>query len=279
MSAESLFDELEVQDPLDDLQPSGFVAHLSQFEGPLDLLLHLIRRAKIDIQDIFLTDITEQYLAFMGQVETMDMEHASGFLVMASTLLEIKARKMLPAPPEPEPDEEDLAQQLIAQLEEYQLFVDISGQLRTHEHKRSLSYSRLMTEDFGDQELVFQDTTAQALYDAFAQMLARKTSEPEQAAAQPSHEVAREAFSIQTCMNNIQKQLIRAQGASINFVSLFPPQASRALWVTTFLALLELMRQDKITVQQTARFGPIELTLATPGATAVEPAVDDAKES
>lgn len=78
-----------------------YYVSLKQFEGPLDLLLHLITRAKVDIKDIFVSEITEQYLASMGSVDELDMDTASEFLTMAATLLEIKSRALLPRPPEP----------------------------------------------------------------------------------------------------------------------------------------------------------------------------------
>jgi len=81
-----------------------YYVSLKQFEGPLDLLLHLITRAKVDIKDIFVSEITEQYLASMGSVDELDMDTASEFLTMAATLLEIKSRALLPRPPEPAED-------------------------------------------------------------------------------------------------------------------------------------------------------------------------------
>ena len=95
---------------------------LRQFEGPLDLLLHLISKAKIDIKDIFVSEITEQYLESMRGLDELDMDTASEFLTMAATLLEIKSRALLPRPPaEPEDGEETPEQALIRRLEEYKL--------------------------------------------------------------------------------------------------------------------------------------------------------------
>ena len=100
-----------------------YYVSLKQFEGPLDLLLHLITRAKVDIKDIFVSEITEQYLASMGSVDELDMDTASEFLTMAATLLEIKSRALLPRPPEPTEDGEETPEQtLIRRLEEYKLY-------------------------------------------------------------------------------------------------------------------------------------------------------------
>ena len=107
-----------------------YIVSLKQFDGPLDLLLTLISSAKLDIQDIFVSEITEQYLESMKLVDELDMDSASEFLQMAATLLEIKSRAMLPKPPKPEeegalsPEEE-----LIRQLTEYKQFKEISARM------------------------------------------------------------------------------------------------------------------------------------------------------
>ena len=85
----------------------AYEVHLSQFEGPLDLLLHLIEQAKVDIKDIFISEITAQYLALMGEVDELDMDTASEFLIMAATLVYIKSRSLLPRPPREDPEGEE----------------------------------------------------------------------------------------------------------------------------------------------------------------------------
>ena len=95
---------------------------LKDFDGPLDLLLHLITRAQVDIRDIFISEITDQYIESVANAEDLNMDDATDFLVMAATLLEIKSRAMLPKPPQMEEGEEDPEQALIRQLEEYKRF-------------------------------------------------------------------------------------------------------------------------------------------------------------
>ena len=99
----------------------AYYVSLRQFEGPLDLLLHLISKAKVDIKDIFVSEITEQYLASMQDIDELDMDTASEFLTMAATLLEIKSRALLPRPPKEEDGEETPEQALIRRLEENKL--------------------------------------------------------------------------------------------------------------------------------------------------------------
>ena len=103
---------------------------LDNFDGPLDLLLHLIKVAKIDIKDIFVSKITEQYMKYMEDIDNIDVEKASEFISMAATLIEIKSKKLLPKPVEETLDEEDPEQKLIRQIEEYRLFKEASEKLK-----------------------------------------------------------------------------------------------------------------------------------------------------
>ena len=103
---------------------------LKDFDGPLDLLITLIGKAQIDIRDIFVSDITDQYLQIVRNAPDLNMDEASGFLVMAATLVEIKCRAMLPRPKEPEEDEEDPETELIHRLEEYKRYKESAENLR-----------------------------------------------------------------------------------------------------------------------------------------------------
>ena len=124
-----------------------YYVSLKQFEGPLDLLLHLITRAKVDIKDIFVSEITEQYLASMGSVDELDMDTASEFLTMAATLLEIKSRARLPRPPEPTEDGEETPEQtLIRRLEEYKLYKESAGRMKEFEQAAMQVFSKLPEE-------------------------------------------------------------------------------------------------------------------------------------
>ena len=126
-----------------------YYVSLKQFEGPLDLLLHLITRAKVDIKDIFVSEITEQYLASMGSVDELDMDTASEFLTMAATLLEIKSRALLPRPPEPAEDGEETPEQtLIRRLEEYKLYKESAGRMKEFEQAAMQVFSKLPAQSF-----------------------------------------------------------------------------------------------------------------------------------
>lgn len=99
----------------------AYEVHLKEFDGPLDLLLHLIEQAKVDIKDIFISEITNQYLSLMEELDELDMDTASEFLTMAATLVYIKSRSLLPKPPKEAEEEEDPEEALVRQLKEYKL--------------------------------------------------------------------------------------------------------------------------------------------------------------
>ena len=125
----------------------SYIVSLKEFDGPLDLLLTLISNAKIDIQDIFVSQITEQYLETMSLVDELDMDSASEFLQMAATLLEIKSRAMLPKPPKPEdPDELSPEEALIKQLEEYRQFKEVSARMHQLEEEARALLTKLPEE-------------------------------------------------------------------------------------------------------------------------------------
>ena len=125
----------------------AYIVSLKDFDGPLDLLLTLISNAKIDIHDIFVSQITEQYLETMKLVDELDMDSASEFLQMAATLLEIKSRAMLPKPPKPEdPNELSPEEALIKQLEEYAQFKEVSARMHQLEEEARALLTKLPEE-------------------------------------------------------------------------------------------------------------------------------------
>ena len=129
----------------------AYTVSLKQFDGPLDLLLTLIGKARIDIQEIFVSEITEQYLAYMAGVDELDMESASEFLQMAATLLEIKSRAMLPKPPKPENEDELSPEEaLIKQLTEYKQFKEASERMHQLEEEARALMTKMPEEYPGD---------------------------------------------------------------------------------------------------------------------------------
>ncbi len=233
----------------------AYVVSLKQFDGPLDLLLTLIARAKVDICDIFVSEITEQYLASMAGVDELDMDSASEFLQMASTLVEIKSRALLPSPPEPEdPDAETPEQALIRQLTEYKAFKEASEDMKRLEESARLLLSKL-PEEYPLPPPAFELTgmTLDGLAKAFARVLSR-LNEPETPPKQ--REIRRDSYTVQTCMFKITSRLRQGK---VSFDSLFDDEPCREEIVGLFMAMLELLRLNRLTLRQEGVYGEITL--------------------
>ena len=234
-----------------------YVVSLKQFDGPLDLLLTLIYNAKLDIQDIFVSEITEQYLESMKLVEELDMDSASEFLQMAATLLEIKSRAMLPKPPKPEeegalsPEEE-----LIRQLTEYKQFKEISARMHQLEEEARLLMTKLPEEyPLPPPNIEITGLTLDKLAKAFAKVLAR-AEDKEQNENMASREIRRDSFTVAGCMAVISRRLRRG---SLRFMDLFDENLTREEVITMFLAVLELARLSRVQVEQVGAYGEIYL--------------------
>ncbi len=235
----------------------SYVVSLKQFDGPLDLLLTLISRAKVDIRDIFVSEITEQYLASIENMDGLDMDSASEFLQMAATLVEIKSRALLPRPPVPEdPDAETPEQALIRQLTEYKAFKEAGEDLKRLEEAAKLMLSKL-PEEYPLPPPSFELTglTLDALSKAFSRVLSRTKGSNEPA---PKHrEIRRDAYTVQNCIFKITAKLRHGE---CTFDSLFEGEPCRAEAVGLFMGMLELLRMNRVTVRQEDVFGEIILS-------------------
>ena len=176
---------------------------LKDFDGPLDLLLELIGRARIDIQDIFVSEITDQYLEIVRSAPDIDMDEASDFLVMAATLLEIKSRSMLPRKPEVEEGEEDPETELIRRLEEYKRFRETAESMRVFEEAAKHVFTKLPEEyPLPPQEFEITGLTLGGLTEAFLRIWARKPKtddDPETNHYAPRN-IRRDVHTVQECM-------------------------------------------------------------------------------
>ena len=229
-----------------------------RYTGPLDLLLDLIHEAKIDIKDIFISEITQQYLDSMSQIDELDMDSASEFLQMAALLMEIKSRSLLPKPPVPvDPDAETPEQALIRQLEEYKKIKELSGEMRQLEEAAQALYTKL-PEEYPLPPPVIELTglTLSALTKAFGRLLRRleELAENEQFDAFSRREVRRESYTVAECMALILK---RVSKGSVSFFSLFDAAFEREAVISVFLALLELLKLGKVTASQEEGYGDI----------------------
>ena len=239
----------------------AYIVSLKQFDGPLDLLLTLISSAKLDIKDIFVSEITDQYLKSMELVDELDMDTASEFLQMAATLIEIKSRALLPKPPKTEEGEESPEEMLIRQLEEYKAFKEISAQMKTMEDQAKLLYTKLPEEfPLPPQQFEWKGLTMDKLSAAFARVLARLEAQSD-AEKLARHEVRRDTFTVSGCMMRIQRKLRRG---NVRFAELFDDAPGKSEMITVFLALLELIRLSRAIAVQQDTYGDIEIQQVTP---------------
>jgi segregation and condensation protein A len=231
--------------------------HLSQFEGPLDMLLFLIGKAKIDIREIFISEITDQYVKSVQNAPDLDMDDASGFVSMAATLLEIKSRTLLPAPLKAD-EEEDPEQALIHRLEEYAAFKEIAQSMQDFEKAAAQYFSKLPEEyPLPPPTLEITGLTLSGLLEAFAHVIARIPKGAKEAPAESSRRIMRDEFTVSTCMDHI---LTRLKRGSVTFQILVSDDPSREEVVSLFLALLELLRIGKVTVTQDTIYGELLLS-------------------
>ncbi len=247
----------------DDEKPLLVRAHqptlkLGSFEGPLDLLLHLIREAKMDIYDIQIATITSQYMDYLHQMKAHRLEVAGEYFIMAATLMRIKSQLLLPQTPplEEEPDQEptDPRQELVDQLLEYQRYQKAADHLQDKEHVRQQEYTRpamrvpkqLVT------ARVAPGVTLSQLQATFQQVLRRHRYN------QPVVEtVTTEKISIAQQMQTIFKKV---KTSPTRFVDLLENAPTRDELVTDFLAILELAKHRAIQIEQAELFAPIILT-------------------
>ena len=220
---------------------------LRQFEGPLDLLLHLISKAKVDIKNIFVSEITEQYLASMQGIDELDMDTASEFLTMAATLLEIKSRALLPRPPaEAEEGEETPEQALIRRLEEYKLYKESAGRMKEFEKAAMQVFSKLPEEyPLPPQPVELTGLSLDGLVRALERIIARQTQVDEPGRVFRS--IARDAFTIEQCTFNLTARLKKGP---VLFTDMLSDRVTKNEIVSYFMAMLELLKLGKLHAEQ-----------------------------
>jgi segregation and condensation protein A len=251
-------DQIEsAEDGLPLVRRPVYEVRLEAFEGPLDLLLHLIREHEIDIYDIPIAQITQQYLEYLGFMETLDLALAGEFLEMAATLIRIKVQMLLPQQTEEGEEEEDPRQQLVRKLVEYKRFKEVAARLSTWEDDRRQHTPRgVDPADFRDPdeeaietEEFLRDVTLFDLVDGLREVLSRVPKRIN------VHQVDLEQVTVEEQMERIRSVL--RGGEPVSFASLFAGAWSRAEVVTTFIALLELIRLGFARAVQKRTFGEI----------------------
>ena len=226
---------------------------LKDFEGPLDLLLHLVSKYQMDIYDVPITEVIEQYLAYISTLQAMRLEVAGGYMVMASQLMLIKSRKLLPKVAEVSDLEDDLEQDLLSQIEEYRKFKLLGEQLEVKHQERAQYYSKAPTElIYEDAELVHDKTTID-LFLAFSNLLSKKKEEFSQ-----SHTtILRDEYKIEDMMVIVREALV--EGQQLRLQDLFKETKDLQEVITLFLATLELIKTQEILLIQKESFGDIYL--------------------
>ena len=233
----------------------AYVVSLTQFEGPLDLLLHLINQAKVDIKDIFVSEITEQYLASMQGLDELDMDTASEFLQMAAMLLEIKSRALLPKPPQPEdPDAETPEQALIRRLEEYKLYKESAGRMREFEKAAMNAFSKLPEEyPLPPQPVELTGLTLNGLVRALERIIERRARENEPG-GRVFRSINRDRFSIEQCVYNLT---VRLRQGPVLFSDMLSADVTKNEVVSYFSAMLEMLKLGQLHVEQEHTFDDI----------------------
>ena len=241
-------------------RPATVTVRLARFEGPLDLLLHLIKRDEIDIYDIPIAHITQQYLAYIELMRALDLEVAGEFLVMAATLMRIKAKMLLPLPGVGEEEEEgDPREELVQRLIEYRQFKEAAVTLQLREAERRQLFERGMVPS--DDEMGPLPLAPATLFDLLDALNRVMTRVPEQTA----YEVQGELYDVEDKMALIASTV--AEQGSISFTELLLRCRARAEMIVTFMALLELIKMGQVTVLQAESFGDITLVARMPEGT------------
>lgn len=227
---------------------------IDEFEGPLDLLLHLIKESKMDILEIEIEKITDQYLAYIESQEKLNLEIASGYLVMASELIEMKSKMLLPrfTVEEEEEVEEDPREELIARLLEYQAYKEITKTLKEKEEIRKEIYTK-PPENFSkykeENASLQSDVSLDDLLEAFRKYLKRKQE------MRPLHtKVTEKEISVSSRRHDIKR--ILSEKRKVSFFELFP-EVSKEYIVATFLAVLEMAKNKELRIVQNDIFEDI----------------------
>lgn len=235
---------------------------LNVFEGPLDLLLHLIEKNKVDIYDIPIVTITEQYLAYVSEMQEQDMDVMSEFLVMAGTLLQIKSKMLLPREETEEEEEEDPRAELVRRLLEYKMYKYAALELKDMELDASHNLYKRPTipkeveeyrEEVDPAELV-DGLTLSKLNDIF-QSIMRKQVDKIDPIRSKFGTIEKEEINIEERMVQIREEVRGLKG--INFRTLLETQPTRMNIIITFMSILELMKVGAITIRQEETFGEI----------------------
>ncbi len=231
-----------------------YKVHLKTFEGPLDLLLFLIKKNEVDIYDIPIAEITQQYLEFLQAIELLDLNNAGDFILMAATLMRIKAQMLLPGPVLEGEEVEDPRTELVQKLIEYQRYKEVAGNLAQFEQKQRGFYPRGYFDFDLDKDSTVEDEAVQhdvSLYDLMAAFVEILKKVP----ASSHHTVERIPVTIEEQSQFILDYLESHDPALIS--ELFAQMTERIIVIVTFVALLELVKSKRVRLEQNKPFAEI----------------------
>ena len=228
-----------------------YVTKINEFEGPLDLLLHLIKKSNIDIYDISLSDITDQYLEYIHQMEELNLDIASEYLVMATELLEYKSRSLLPKKIEDDKEEEDPNEELINRLVDYKKYKEITSEFKKLEDIRSEIYTKTPSNinEYDEKVINNSELSVNDLISAFKKFIDRKEYE------KPLNtKITTKELSVSDRIIKI-KEILKTKN-EVNFIDLFD-KLTKDYVVVTFLSILEMSKNKEIEIKQDNNFGNI----------------------
>lgn len=232
------------------IPPQALEVFLEAFEGPLDLLLYLIKRQNLDILDIDVSAITEQYMQYVELMDAMKFELAAEYLLMAAMLAEIKSRMLLPRATPDEADEEDPRALLIRRLQEYERFKQAAEDLDTLPRQERDTFPAHVEPPVDDRSRPDPDVSLREVLLALSDVMRR-------AKLTESHHISREALSTRERMSDVLEALSGRE--FVPFVTLFRRDEGRLGVVVTFLAIMELIKESLVELVQTESFGAIHI--------------------
>jgi len=238
------------------LETKKYSIKTENFEGPLDLLCHLIDKNKMDIYDINLSEITDQYIDFIRQMEEMNLDVTSEFLVMSSTLLYLKSKNLLPKTQE---DEEEITEEeLIRRIIEYKKYKEITSKLK----ENFMMYSKRFFKNAEDIKLPMQkieeEYTSETIPEIYRELLRRSTDKINENAANIEKIAITETYSVGDTVKEMYRALVKFKKFTFNKLFSIKKKNKREV-VTAFSGLLEMSRRDKVVTKQEELFGDIEV--------------------
>ena len=236
------------------LEEANIVFQLGDEVGPLDVLLELIKETKLDIMEVHLAELTEQFLDYMESSD-LNMEQKSEFVAVAATLLEIKSKSLLPVDPDPEEsEEEDPELALKRQLQLYKVFKEASGELALIENIDH--FYKEPDKSAGDYKIVLKNMDMQGLVDAFSKLLVKVEKKE---LAQEQKQISKDRFTLADSIKNLRSFV--EDKKKVKFSDCFKSDYSRGEIIITFLAMLELLKKQFIKVRQDDVFAEIEIEI------------------